>query len=141
MTDIQFIEEKRTYRGHGCLFTEPGVYTVEEHVAQRLLAGIPQWFRLVQPASVEVQTDSPVSDEAAADTEEIETSTAANAPQAPESTPDNAKPAINLSKANRAQLEAVATDIGLEVTDEMNTNKSLKEAIEEHQKETATSAD
>ncbi len=56
-----------------------------------------------------------------------------NGSQQPSDTP-------NLSKANRAQLEAVAAQIGLEATDQMDTNKKLKEAIEVHQ-ETATSAE
>lgn len=36
---------------------------------------------------------------------------------------------------DRAQLEAVAAEIGLTVTDEMDTNKKLKEAIESHHEE------
>lgn len=36
----------------------------------------------------------------------------------------------NLSKMNRAQLEAVASDMGVEVTKEHDTNKKLQEAIQ-----------
>jgi hypothetical protein len=140
---------RNTNRGHGYLFTEPGVYPVEERVAQRLLADIPQWFQLVQPASAPAKDPNPdkpeapaeqvvedekndvppVDDKAPVENKGAETAPANEAPQEPETAPEDTKPALNLSKANRAQLEAVAGDMGLEVTDELDTNKKLAEAI------------
>lgn len=58
--------------------------------------------------------------------------------KATESTQKNSKTSsdtLNLSKANREQLEAVAGDIGFTVTADMDTNAKLKAAIEAHQKE------
>jgi hypothetical protein len=48
-------------------------------------------------------------------------------------TPTTENPTKPLSKMNRAELEAVAGEIGLEVTDAMDTNKKLVAAIEVHQ--------
>jgi hypothetical protein len=42
-------------------------------------------------------------------------------------------PVKSLSKMNRAELEAVAADIGLAVTEDLDTNQKLKEAIENKQ--------
>jgi hypothetical protein len=43
---------------------------------------------------------------------------------------EGARPTKSLSKMNRAELEAVAADIGLAVTEDLDTNQKLKEAIE-----------
>src|SRR5690349_15438782 len=43
-----------------------------------------------------------------------------------------AQPTKSLAKMNRAELEAVAAEIGLDMTAEMDTNAKLKAAIEAH---------
>lgn len=55
-------------------------------------------------------------------------------PQGAQKTSVPSETTKSLSKMNRAELEAVAADIGLEVTEDMDTNKKLKDAIEAQQR-------
>lgn len=118
MTDIHFIEEKRTYRGHGHVFTEPGVYPVSDDTDRYLLADFPQWFEAIEDTKQNLASPTPKQPDATEGVQNVD---------------DGKEPTKPLSKMNKDELEAYASEIGLEVTDEMDTNKKLKEAIEKQE--------
>jgi len=55
------------------------------------------------------------------------------APEGTQSESKQTESTPNLSKATRAQLEALASEVGLAVSDDLDTNKKLKDAIEAEQ--------
>ncbi len=54
--------------------------------------------------------------------------------ESPQQAEEAPKATKSISKMNRAELEALANEVGLAVTDELDTNKKLQKAIEAQQK-------
>lgn len=108
MTTITF--SGRQWIGAGVVYRKPGTYSVSDTLAAYLVENHPDEFS--------------INDQAAEATDEPE------ATQEPQTEPEQAK---SLSKMNRTELEAVAAQIGLTVTEEHKTNKDLAEAIKAKQ--------
>jgi len=105
MTDI--LSTGKFYLGGGIVCRKPGRYTTRDEFAQFLVATEGHQFAIAKE-----QTEKP---------------------QGTHSEPSDNSAPVRLSKMSRAQLEAVAAEIGLKVTDDIDSNAMIRHAIEAHQ--------
>jgi len=122
----------------GLTLREPGTYEIDNTIAEFLLATYPQWFTTTEEAQhiepqQDEQADQPISEEQTYEVEVDEPEALADAEPGEIEVVETDETSKPVSRMNRGELEALATEIGLEVTDEHKTNKDLQEAIKAHQ--------
>jgi len=123
MTDVYF--SGTFYLGGGLLCREPGRYTTNDAFAQFLVTTYPRDFSLAEPEDVQKESNHSTQ----VKTPETEQKPAEDMSKV--SKTEETPAPVSLAKANRTQLEAMVADIGLDVTEELDTNAKLRQAIED----------